>query len=208
MKPLYPENEEQRLAALALYNILDTAEEQAYDDLTNLAAYIAQTPVAIISMIDKNRQWYKSRVGLSVSEVPRELTFCGHAILDPSTPTMVPDARLDKRFLDNPAVTVDQGVRFYGGFPLVTEGSFAIGTLCVVDHKPRNLSAEQIEALAALTRHAVLLLEIRRQVFALDSVIDRRNKQVEKSNEFDEMDQIDKITKKLENLLHEKRVSG
>jgi GAF domain-containing protein len=203
MKPPHLENEEQRLAELALYNILDTAEEQAYDDLTALAAYIAQTPIAIISLIDKDRQWYKSGIGVTVSEVPRELTFCAHAIINPASPTIVPDAKLDTRFMDNPAVTVDQGIRFYGGFPLVTESNFPIGTLCVVDHRPRNFSLEQIDALAALTRQALLLLEIRRQVFAIDEIIER-GKQVEKRNGIDE---IDRIIKKLEGLLRERKSS-
>lgn len=162
MVPQIPENEVSRLAALRRYEILDTGPEKQFDDLTLLASYICQTPVAMISLIDSGRQWYKSKHGSDVSETTRDVSFCGHAILMPADVMVVPDARDDKRFFDNPQVTSGPEVRFYAGAPLVTPSGEALGALCVIDQKPKELRADQIEALRALARQVVSQLELRR----------------------------------------------
>jgi two-component system, NtrC family, sensor kinase len=168
MQPL--QNEESRLAALQLYQILDTGEEQVYDDLTKIAAYIADTPMALISIVDRDRQWFKSRVGIDIAETKREYSFCAHAIKTPRMPFLVRDAKRDDRFASNPLVTGDPNIRFYFGAPLLMGDKNALGSLCVLDTKPRELSLRQIEALTALSRQVVLMLEIRKNVAALGAV--------------------------------------
>jgi diguanylate cyclase (GGDEF)-like protein len=162
MKARVPENEEQRLEALRRYSILDTMAEQAYDDLTKIAAHVMRTPIALISLVDRNRQWFKSRIGLAALETPRELAFCAHAILNPNEPLIVRDARKDTRFQDNPLVTGAPDIRFYLGSPLVTPEHQAVGTLCVIDTVPREPTGEEIDVLAALSRQVVTHLELRR----------------------------------------------
>jgi len=157
-----PENEVQRLAALRQYEILDTLDETSYDDITRLAAYICDTPIAVISLVDEDRQWFKSHHGLAASETPRDVAFCAHAILQPGEVMEVPNATGDMRFAENPLVTGDLGIRFYAGAPLVIPTGEAIGTICVIDHKPRELTPAQIEALRALSRQVVAQLELRR----------------------------------------------
>ena len=144
-------DEAARLTALRSYRILDTDAEQSFDDLTLLASQICNAPIAAISLIDDHRQWFKSRVGLEMTEVPREIAFCTHAIGQESM-LVVPDARADERFRDNPLVTGEPHVRFYAGAPLVTPDGHALGTLCVVDRVPRTLSAGERQALNVLRR--------------------------------------------------------
>lgn len=163
MKAPLPDNENQRLAALHHYEILDTAPEQAFDDLTLLAAHICEVPTAMVSLVDQNRQWFKSKRGISAAETAREIAFCAHAILHADQVLEVRDAQADPRFSGSPLVTGDPYIRFYAGAPLVTSDGHALGALCVMDHSPRTLTAGQLAALQALSRRVVDQLELRRQ---------------------------------------------
>ncbi len=155
-----PENEDQRLAALGRYEILDSIPERSYQDLLTIAAGICGTPMGAISMIDSQRQWFKAQKGLPVQETSRDVAFCAHAILGDEL-FVVPDALADDRFHDNPLVTGNPGIRFYAGAPLVTKGGEALGALCVIDDQPREISDTQRQALVALSRQVVALLELR-----------------------------------------------
>ena len=156
-----PKNEVKRLKVLWQYDVLDTVPEEIFDDLTDLAAHICEAPVALISLVDENRQWFKSRVGISLQETSRDISFCAHALLNDDL-LVVPDATKDPRFRDNPLVTGPQRIRFYAGAPLVTPDGHALGTLCVLDKQPRKLRSEQLKALQVLARHVVSQLELRR----------------------------------------------
>jgi len=171
-----PVNEAARLAALERYAILDTDPEQSFDDLTLLASFIFKTPIAMISLIDGDRQWFKSRVGLAVSETPREVAFCSTAILQ-SEILVVPDALEDERFRDNPFVVADPHIRFYAGAPLINEDGYALGTICVVDQTPRELTPEQRDALKALSRLVLAQMEFRRNLVLLKEALTDRTKE-------------------------------
>jgi signal transduction histidine kinase len=178
--PPLPANEDDRLQALLEYKVLDTEAEQQFDDLTLIAAHICNTPISLISLIDRNRQWFKSKIGLEVAQTPRELAFCAHTILQPEKMLIVPNAEEDERFADNPLVTSDPNIRFYAGAALVTPDGFAIGTLCTIDNKPRNLSPEQIRTLQALSRQVISQLELRINLTKLKQNITHRE-QVEQN---------------------------
>jgi diguanylate cyclase (GGDEF)-like protein len=155
-------SEQQRQSVLDSYGILDTLDESAYDDLTRLAAFICGTPIALITFIDRDRQWFKSKVGVEVYEIPRALSFCAHAIQTPQAVMIVPDTTKDQRFADNAMVTGQPGVRFYAGAPIISPEGAPLGTICVIDNQVRGLSDLQIEALEILARQVVGLLELRR----------------------------------------------
>ncbi len=156
-------SESDRLKALREYQILDTEAEKTFDDLTKLASLICGTPISLISLVDEHRQWFKSRVGIEANETPREIAFCHHAIQE-SGIFEVADAQTDPRFKTNPLVTGDPNLRFYAGQPLVTTDGHALGTLCVVDLRPRQLSQEQREALALLANQVMTQIELRKEL--------------------------------------------
>ena len=151
-----------RLLELHGLGILDTPPEQAYDDVVSLAAFICDTPIALISLIDEDRQWLKARIGVNEMETPRGIAFCSHAITNPDQLMEVPNALEDPRFVDNPLVTGGPEIRFYAGAPLVTPSGAALGTVCVIDRVPRKLTEAQSNALKALSRQVVQLLALRR----------------------------------------------
>lgn len=166
MTALFPENEAQRIQKLLSYGILDTQREPAYDDLAALASRICNTPIALISLIDRHRQWFKSTVGLNICETERETAFCAHAILT-SDVLIIPDTQHDQRFVNNPLVLRSPFIRFYAGAPLMTADGFALGTLCVIDTVPRQLNDDQIHALQVLSRQAVTQMELHLNLFNL-----------------------------------------
>lgn len=172
MTILEDQSEAQRVAALRSYSILDTLPEQAYDDVVRLASEICQTPMALITFVDSDRQWFKAKRGVDISETPRNVSFCSHAIATPLEIMVVPDATRDERFAENPFVTGEPNIRFYAGAPLNTPDGFSLGTLCVIDDKPRELTAQQEEALGALARQTIRLLEALRQKHELQELLD------------------------------------
>jgi signal transduction histidine kinase/CheY-like chemotaxis protein len=164
-EPKPPANENERLAALARYGVLDTAPELAYDEIVKLAAHICGTPIALVSLVDERRQWFKARLGVEAEETPRELSFCGH-VVESGKLLIVADARADERFADNPWVIGEPHVAFYVGAPLETEEGLTLGSLCVIDHGPRELSSSQIEMLEALSRVVMRQLDTRHSELA------------------------------------------
>ena len=181
--PEIPLNEESRLKALKEYSILDTLPQKEYDDITQLASQICGTSISTISLIDEKRQWFKSKVGLSVDSTPKEVSFCGHAIVDPDNIFTVKDSRLDSRFSDNPLVVGEPHVIFYTGVPLVSPEGFALGTLCVIDDKPKELNDQQLKTLKALSNQVVSLFELRKSKMMLERLtndLESRNSALEK----------------------------
>ena len=166
MQAALPANEIDRLAALYSLDVLDSLPESDFDDITALAARVCDVPMSLVSLVDADRHWFKSRIGTEFNEVPRDLFFCAHAILGKDL-LVVPDARQDVRFADNPVVSIPGGIRFYAGAPLVTTDGFALGTLCVADAEPRHPDARQLQALRALARQVTSQLELRRYSLAL-----------------------------------------
>lgn len=169
MEASRPANEKQRLETLHSLDMLDTKPESEFDELTSLAAQICNMPVALISLVDESRQWFKSRVGLDVQETSREVAFCAHSILKPDGIMEIPDARLDQRFADNPLVTGDPKIRFYAGSPLTASNGHTLGTLCVIDYSPGKLSESQKIALETLSQLVIRQIELRHSFKRLQS---------------------------------------
>jgi len=179
IKAAIPDNEEQRLEALKSYEILDSSPELDFDAITLIASQICQVPIAIISLVDENRQWFKSHRGLDATETSRDFAFCAHAILDQENYFEVQDTSLDLRFYDNPLVTDGPKIKFYTGVPIVNKDGFALGTLCVIDKVARQLTIEQKKALKALSLQVIGQLELRKNLRELEEV----NAQLKRKNE-------------------------
>ena len=180
--PDTPKNESARIAQLKSYNILDTLPEEDYDFITRMASFICDVPISLISLVDNDRQWFKSKFGLASKQTDRNISFCGHAINDPNNIFFVKDASLDVRFSDNPLVTDNPKIRFYAGVPLVDKEGFALGTLCVIDNKPNELSTEQLNALNSLSKQVINLLELRKSRIELEKanrLLKFKNKELE-----------------------------
>ena len=169
--PKIPADDVKRVDALKAYSILDTLPEKEFDDITYLASQICNTPVSLISLIDDKRQWFKSHHGVDATETPRGIAFCAHAINEQDQIFIVNDSRNDVRFHDNPLVTGDPHVIFYAGMPLVSPDGFSLGTLCVIDHKPRKLDESQIKALKALSGQIGRLFELRKKTYQLEATV-------------------------------------
>ncbi len=208
--PPIPSNEQDRLKALYKYQILDTAEESGFDDLTALAAYICGTPVSLVSLVDESRQWFKSKLGVEETELPRETSFCAHGILQPEEILIVENALEDWRFVDNPLVTSGLNIRFYAGVPLVTRDGFALGSLCAIDQRPRQLSPEQIDALKRLARQVMTQMELRVNLVELEKNIIQRQQVEDKLRQSNEnlFDTINKLQKTQTELIHAEKMSS
>jgi GAF domain-containing protein len=165
-----------RVAALDRYAILDTEPEQSFDDLVILASHVCKTPMALLTLVDDHRQWFKSAVGVQVRETPREVSFCAHAIQQEDL-FIVRDTLQDARFKDNPLVTGEPHIRFYAGAPLVNEDGFALGTLCVGDRQPRELDEDQKAALISLSRLALRQMELRTNLQMLKDALNDRTRE-------------------------------
>ncbi|NME71816.1 sensor histidine kinase [Flammeovirga aprica] len=182
-KPDIPKNEKERVEDLKSYAILDSMMEDDYDNLTKIASEICGTPISLVSLVDDRRQWFKSRHGVNASETPKELAFCAHAINEPDELFIVPDSREDERFYDNPLVVDSPNVVFYAGVPLVSEKGNALGTLCVIDHKPKVLTEGQKQTLASLGNQVMKLMELRKSNMKLEKTLSEmstKNKELER----------------------------
>lgn len=184
ISPAMPINESERLEALHSYDVLDTLPEEEYDAITKLAAEICGTPISLITLIDEDRQWFKSSKGIDVGQTPRENALCAHAILTPSEPLIVPDTSQDKRFINNPLVTSGPGIAFYAGIPLVTKSGHALGSLCVIDRESHTIEPSKIEALKILANQVVKLLELRKTVRELKETKLQLEQTLESVNDF------------------------
>lgn len=167
-----PKNEQDRLAALFEYKLLDTEPEQEYDDIVKIIAHICDVPIALIALIDQKRKWHKARCGTDATGSPRDITICSYTITQPET-LIILDTHLDERFYELDVVTKPPNVRFYAGVPLINEDGFALGTLCLIDKKPRTLTTQQKESLEAMARQVIRLFESRRMTFELQKQKDK-----------------------------------
>ncbi|HYN86457.1 MAG TPA: GAF domain-containing protein [Pyrinomonadaceae bacterium] len=177
MRAELPADEGARLEALRQFKVLDSEHEEAFDAATRLAVLICQTPTALITFVDEDRQWFKSRVGFDEQETTRDVSFCAHAILQPG-PLVVRDTQTDERFRDNPFVLRSPYIRFYAGAPLTTDEGHKLGTLCVLDTVPRVLFADQLDALELLSTQIMALLNMRRTVGYLETALNRKRETI------------------------------
>ena len=181
IEPGETKNEKERLRELESYGIMDSDIEEDFDNLTHLAAQICGTNISLVSLVDDQRQWFKSRYGLAAPETPKAFAFCGHAIHQPDQVLIVKDARRDERFHDNPLVTDEPFVIFYAGVPLISQNGYPLGTLCVIDDKPKELTEQQIGALRALSNQVMNLIELRkkkRQLQEKNLLLERKNEEI------------------------------
>jgi GAF domain-containing protein len=192
-----PKNETSRLKALQEYKVMDTLPEQAYDNFTKLASLICHTPIALITLLDDQRQWFKSRIGLERSEIPREDALCNHAIMMPEDIMVVNDATQDERFTKNPLVTAEPNLRFYAGVPLVTSNGEALGTICVIDTKPRGITQDQVDALQVLSREVMGQFELRRSIATLEQSMLKQENYIDQLQEYQR--ELEKVRAELEN---------
>jgi signal transduction histidine kinase len=176
-----PPDDEERLAELYRYALLDTPVEQAFEDLTALAAHILDVPISLVSLVDRDRQWFKSRRGLSAAQTARDVSFCGHAVASKDV-LVVSNAFEDERFADNPLVTDEPRVVFYVGVPLITSTGYALGTICGIDHEPREVSREQLDLVSGLARQAMNQIELRLQLKRSDDLL-RRREEIERQKD-------------------------
>jgi len=187
-------HETDRLAVLHEYDVLDSGVEASFDDITRLAAHICDVPIALVSFVDSDRQWFKSKVGLEFSQTARDQSFCAHAILSPADVMEIQDIARVERFADFSVVTSDPHVRFYAGAPIVAASGHALGTVCVMDRVPRTLDSGMVSALKALSRQVVALLELRRAVKRLrknkDELIDRQMRLETYQRRLEQMNQV------------------
>lgn len=184
--PAKHKNEDKRLKEFDGYSVLDTLPEDEYDDITKLASQICGTSISLISLVDENRQWFKSHHGIKETETERDFSFCAHAINNSDNIFIVKDSRLDERFYDNPLVVDSPNVIFYAGVPLVTPNGYPLGTLCVIDNHPKVLNESQIEALKTLSKQVIRLLELRKSNRLLENskkYLEIRNNELERLNQ-------------------------
>src|SRR6202171_253876 len=194
--PIMSSNDAARVDALQKYAILDSEPEQAFDDLTLLASYVCKTPIALISLIDGNRQWFKSKVGISATETSRDIAFCSTAIQQPDV-FVVPEALVDARFRTHPLVVSEPNIRFYAGAPLINEDGYALGTLCVIDRAPRILAADHGVAVKALSRLVLMQMDFRRNLILLKEALNDRTRE-----EHERERELKKVQDQLLRVLH------
>ncbi|MFC1225753.1 ATP-binding protein [Pedobacter sp. BG31] len=177
---ILPQNEKQRLQALDSYQIMDSLPEEDFDELTKMASQICGTPIALITLLDSSRQWFKSKLGIDVQQTPRAHAFCAHTIIDPSGVMVVSNAREDQRFAENPLVTGDPNIAFYAGISLLTPEGMALGSLCVIDTVPRKLDEQQIWSLKVLGKQVIAQMELRKKLLLLCET----NRRLAETNQF------------------------
>lgn len=177
MRAHLPEDEGARLDALRQFKVLDSEPEEGFDASARLASLICQTPIALITFVDADRQWFKARVGFDGQETSRDVSFCAHAILQPG-PLVVRDTQDDERFRDNPFVLSSPYIRFYAGAPLATAEGHRLGTICVLDTVPRVLFADQAEALDLLSKQVMAMLNLRRTIGYLEGALNRKRERL------------------------------
>jgi len=156
--------EEERLKELKSLEIMDTPEEVHYNQIIQMASEICDTPVALISLVDDKRQWFKAKCGLDIKETAKKYSICSHALHAPGVPFIVTDTRKDDRFFDNPLIIGETNIRFYAGFPLITDEGMPLGSLCVIDHQPRELTIKQLSLLEKLANTTVKLIMYEREI--------------------------------------------